>query len=159
MSDNHHSVRISLEFNVCYCFNFSLFKQNNNNDTKVEEATTIKKKINNQLLNINEEEFYFDGPSKSAEIANTNRLMHDINLRMNRLIKNKKFAIGEEDIKRAEDIAVLMVEKYKMAKDSKDIIFDAQESLKLEFSQNIEKINRLKDIMLKNEVITLDDLQ
>ncbi|MCT7533042.1 AAA family ATPase [Aliarcobacter cryaerophilus] len=75
------------------------------------------------------------------------------------LIKNKKFAIGEEDIKRAEDIAVLMVEKYKMAKDSKDIIFDAQESLKLEFSQNIEKINRLKDIMLKNEVITLDDLQ
>jgi hypothetical protein len=54
---------------------------------------------------------------------------------------------------------VLMVEKYKMAKDSKDIIFDAQESLKLEFSQNIEKINRLKDIMLKNEVITLDDLQ
>lgn len=65
-------------------------KQNNNNDTKVEEATTIKKKINNQLLNINEEEFYFDGPSKSAEIANTNRLMHDINLRMNRLIKNKK---------------------------------------------------------------------
>ena len=52
-----------------------------------------------------------------------------------------------------------MVEKYKMAKDSKDIIFNAQESLKLEFSQNIEKINRLKDIMLKNEVITLDDLQ
>lgn len=75
------------------------------------------------------------------------------------LIKNNKFAIGEEDIKRAEDIAVLMVEKYKMAKDSKDIIFNAQESLKLEFSQNIEKINRLKDIMLKNEVITLDDLQ
>ena len=75
------------------------------------------------------------------------------------LIKNKKFAIGEDDIKRAEDIAVLMVEKYKMAKDSKDIIFDAQESLKLEFSQNIEKINRLKDIMLKNEVITLEDLQ
>ncbi|MCT7498800.1 AAA family ATPase [Aliarcobacter cryaerophilus] len=75
------------------------------------------------------------------------------------LIKNNKFAIGEEDIKRAEDIAVLMVEKYKMAKDSKDIIFNAQENLKLEFSQNIEKINRLKDIMLKNEVITLDDLQ
>ena len=75
------------------------------------------------------------------------------------LIKNNKFAIGEEDIKRAEDIAVLMVEKYKMAKDSKDIIFNAKEGLKLEFSQNIEKINRLKDIMLKNEVITLDDLQ
>ena len=75
------------------------------------------------------------------------------------LIKNKKFAIGEDDIKRAEDIAVLMVEKYKMAKDSKDIIFNAKEGLKLEFSQNIEKINKLKDIMLKNEVITLDDLQ
>ena len=52
-----------------------------------------------------------------------------------------------------------MVEKYKMAKDSKDIIFNAKEGLKLEFSQNIEKINKLKDIMLKNEVITLDDLQ
>ena len=75
------------------------------------------------------------------------------------LIKNKKFAIGKDDIKRAEDIAVLMVEKYKMAKDSKDIIFNAKEGLKLEFSQNIEKINKLKDIMLKNEVITLDDLQ
>ena len=46
-----------------------------------------------------------------------------------------------------------------MAKDSKDIIFNAKESLKLEFSQNIDKINNLKDIMLKNEVITLDDLQ
>ncbi len=65
----------------------------------------------------------------------------------------------KKGIKIAEDIAVLMVEKYKMAKDSKDIIFNAKESLKLEFSQNIEKINKLKDIMLKNEVITLDDLQ
>ncbi len=74
------------------------------------------------------------------------------------LIKNEKFAIGEDAIKRAENLANEMVEKYKMANNSDEIIFSAKESLKQEFMQNIEKINSLKEIMLKNEVILKDEL-
>ncbi|QKF73229.1 integral membrane ATP-dependent zinc metallopeptidase [Aliarcobacter faecis] len=74
------------------------------------------------------------------------------------LIKKEKFAIGEDAIKRAENIALEMVEKYKMATSVDEIIFSVKESLKLEFSQNIEEINRLKELMLKNEVINKDDL-
>ena len=61
-------------------------------------------------------------------------------------------------IKRAENLANEMVEKYKMANNSDEIIFSAKESLKQEFMQNIEKINSLKEIMLKNEVILKDEL-
>ncbi len=74
------------------------------------------------------------------------------------LIKKEKFAIGEDAIKRAEEMALLMVEKYKMASSVDEIIFSAKESLKLEISSNIEKIEELTKIMLENEVITLEDL-
>src|SRR5574344_1011795 len=74
------------------------------------------------------------------------------------LIKKEKFAIGEDAIKRAEEMALLMVEKYKMASRVDEIIFSAKESLKLEISSNIEKIEELTKIMLENEVITLEDL-
>lgn len=74
------------------------------------------------------------------------------------LIKKEKFAIGEDAIKRAEEMALLMVEKYKMASSVDEIIFSAKESLKLEISSNIEKIEELTKIMLENEVITLENL-
>ncbi|WP_198306343.1 AAA family ATPase [Arcobacter vandammei] len=74
------------------------------------------------------------------------------------LIKKEKFAIGEDAIKRAEEIAFEMVNKYKMASSIEEIIFSVKESLKLEFMQNIAEIERLKKLMLKNEVITKDDL-
>src|SRR5574344_2675832 len=73
------------------------------------------------------------------------------------LIKKEKFAIGEDAIKRAEDIAIEMVNKYKMAASIDEIIFSVKESLKLEFMQNISEIDRLKEIMIKNEVINKDD--
>ena len=75
------------------------------------------------------------------------------------IIKNEKFAIGEDAIKRAEDMAILMVEKYKMAKSVDELLLSVKESLKIELSQNILELERLKEIMLKNEVLTTNDLQ
>jgi len=73
------------------------------------------------------------------------------------LIKKEKFAIGEDAIKRAEDIALEMVNKYKMAASIEEIIFRVKESLKLELMQNSSEIQRLTNIMIKNEVINIDD--
>lgn len=73
------------------------------------------------------------------------------------LIKKEKFAIGEDAIKRAEDIAFEMVNKYKMAASIEEIIFRVKENLKLELMQNSSEIQRLTNIMIKNEVINIDD--
>lgn len=73
------------------------------------------------------------------------------------IIKKEKFAIGEDALKRAEDIAFEMVNKYKMAASIEEIIFRVKESLKLELMQNSSEIQRLTKIMIKNEVINIDD--
>ena len=73
------------------------------------------------------------------------------------LIKKEKFAIGEDAIKRAEDIALEMVNKYKMAASIEEIIFRVKENLKLELMQNSSEIQRLTNIMIKHEVINIDD--
>jgi len=39
-----------------------------------------------------------------------------------------------------------------------ELLLDIKNDLRSELSQNVEEINRLKDIMLKNEVITFDDI-
>lgn len=75
------------------------------------------------------------------------------------LIKNEKYSIGEDAIKRAYEIASLMIQDYKMAQNIEEIIKSAQDSLKDELMRNIDNIARLKELMLKNEVITLEDLQ
>lgn len=75
------------------------------------------------------------------------------------VIKNERYSIGEEAIKRAYEIASLMIEDYKMAQNIEEIIKSAKDSLKDELIKNIENITKLKEIMLKNEVITLEDLQ
>ena len=45
-----------------------------------------------------------------------------------------------------------------MATNIDSLLEDIKENLRTELSQNVDEINRLKEIMLKNEVITLEDL-
>lgn len=74
------------------------------------------------------------------------------------VIKKEKFVVNSEDLQRAYNMANDIVFKYKMATDVDSLLADIKENLKTNLSHNIEEISRLKEIMLKNEVITLEDL-
>ncbi|WP_258237615.1 MULTISPECIES: AAA family ATPase [Arcobacteraceae] len=74
------------------------------------------------------------------------------------VIKKEKFAINSEDLERAYKLADMVVNKYKMANNIDELILNIKDELRVELSSNVSEILRLKDIMLKNEVITLDDL-
>jgi len=74
------------------------------------------------------------------------------------VIKNEKFAINSEDLKKAYELASKMVEEYKMANDAQNIIDDVSNSLRSEISQNVTRINTLKELILKNEVILENDI-
>lgn len=74
------------------------------------------------------------------------------------LIKKEKFIVNEANIKSAYNKAYKIVEDYKMAKSVEDLIESIKNELKDLILENIEEIKRLKEIMLKNEVITLEDL-
>lgn len=74
------------------------------------------------------------------------------------LIKKEKFIVNEADIKSAYTKASKIVEDYKMAENLEALIESIKNELKEEILKNIEEIKRLKEIMLKNEVITLEDL-
>ena len=74
------------------------------------------------------------------------------------VIKKQKYAVNKKDLKKAYDIAKQIVDEYKMAKDTDSLIEDVSNTLRSELSQNSLDINRLKDIMLKNEVIFEDEL-
>ncbi len=74
------------------------------------------------------------------------------------VIKKEKYAINSEDLKQAYDLAQKIVEDYKMAKDANVLIDNISNDLRSHLSHNAADINRLKNIMRKNEVITSDDL-
>ncbi len=74
------------------------------------------------------------------------------------VIKKEKYAINHEDLENAEKTATEIVKKYKMANSVDELLTNIKNDLRTELSSNIEEINRLKEIMLKNEVITFDDL-
>ncbi len=69
------------------------------------------------------------------------------------VIKNEPYAMFESDLKKADEIANDMVEKYKMGRDKDSLIDEVRAQLKLELSSNIDEIIRLKDIMLRDEVV------
>ncbi|MDX4051044.1 AAA family ATPase [Aliarcobacter skirrowii] len=75
------------------------------------------------------------------------------------LLKNEKYFVSNDDLKKAYDLASKIVEEYKMALNANELIVSIKDELRATLSQNIEKIEKLKEIMLKNEVITLEDLQ
>ena len=74
------------------------------------------------------------------------------------VIKKEKYAINHEDLEKAFKTANDVVNKYKMLNSVDELLLDIKNDLRNELSQNVEEINRLKEIMLKNEVITLDDI-
>ena len=74
------------------------------------------------------------------------------------VIKKEKYAINHEDLESAYKIADEIVNKYKMANSIEELLTNIKNDLRSELSLNSEKINNLKDLMLKNEVITLEDL-
>ncbi len=74
------------------------------------------------------------------------------------VIKKEKYAINHEDLEKAFKTASDVVNKYKMLNSVDELLLDIKNDLRSELSQNVEEINRLKEIMLKNEVITFDDI-
>ena len=74
------------------------------------------------------------------------------------VIKKEKYAINHEDLESAFKTATDVVNKYKMVNSVEDLLTNIKNELRSELSQNAEEINRLKNVMLKNEVITLDDI-
>jgi hypothetical protein len=73
------------------------------------------------------------------------------------VVKNEKYAINPEDLEKASKTATDVVNKYKMANSVDELLSNIKNDLRTEFLQNTNEIYRLKDIMLKNEVITKND--
>jgi len=74
------------------------------------------------------------------------------------VLKDEQYAIFEEDLKIANDLAKDMVEKYAMAKDYKELIEQTKIELKKIFDENYEELNRLTKIMIEKEVIETDEI-
>ena len=74
------------------------------------------------------------------------------------VLKDEQYAIFEEDLKKADDLAKEMVEKYAMAKDYKELIEQTKVELKTIFDVNYEEINRLTKIMIEKEVIEENEI-
>lgn len=74
------------------------------------------------------------------------------------VIKKEKYAVNYVDLENASKTAHAVVNKYKMANSVDELLTNVKNDLRTELSQNADQINRLKEIMLKNEVITIEDI-
>ena len=74
------------------------------------------------------------------------------------VIKKEKYAINHKDLENADKIANEIVNKYKMATSVDELLNNVKNDLRADLSHNSSEINRLKEIMIKNEVITLNDI-
>jgi len=74
------------------------------------------------------------------------------------VIKKEKYAINHKDLESADLIANEIVNKYKMASSVDELLNNVKNDLRAELSHNADEVNRLKDLMIKNEVITVNDI-
>ena len=74
------------------------------------------------------------------------------------IIKKEKYAVNYVDLENASKTAHDVVNRYKMANSVDELLTNVKNDLRTELSQNADQINRLKEIMLKNEVITIEDI-
>ncbi|WP_419764667.1 MAG: AAA family ATPase [Arcobacter sp.] len=74
------------------------------------------------------------------------------------VLKDEQYAIFEEDLKKADDLAKDMVEKYAMAKDYKELIEQTKVELKTQLDENYDEIKKLTKIMIEKEVIEENEL-
>ena len=100
---------------------------------------------------------------EETKIAALKQQAEEVNQQMAKVrvevIKKEKYAINHEDLVSAFKTANEIVNKYKMANSTEELLTNVKNELRAELSNSADQINRLKDIMLKNEVITLEDLQ
>ncbi|XPV70496.1 MAG: AAA family ATPase [Halarcobacter sp.] len=74
------------------------------------------------------------------------------------VVKKQKYAINSQDLNKAYELANKIVQEYKMGKDSAELIEKLSNELRTNLSNKDTEIRRLKEIMIKNEVITVDDI-
>ncbi len=74
------------------------------------------------------------------------------------VIKREKYAINHTDLENASKTANDIVNKYKMANSVEELLTNVKNDLRAELSHNSDEINRLKEIMIKQEVINIDDI-
>jgi len=69
------------------------------------------------------------------------------------VIKNESYIVFEEELKEVYKIAHKMVDDYKMASSVDILIQDIKDDLKTNIISNIDEVRKLKDILLKDEVV------
>ena len=70
-----------------------------------------------------------------------------------KVIKKSQYVVYEDDISKAYEIATKMVEKYKFYPSVDNIIQKLQDSLSVEFIENLEKIKQLQKDLISYEVV------
>ncbi len=74
------------------------------------------------------------------------------------VIKKEKYAINHKDLESAYATAKDIVEKYKMTGSIEELITNIKNELRADLSHNSANVERLKNIMLENEVINVEDI-
>ena len=69
------------------------------------------------------------------------------------VIKNESYVVFEEELKESYKIAHKMVEDYKMFMSVETLVQNIKDDLKSEIMANIEEIKKIKEILLKDEVV------
>ena len=95
-------------------------------------------------------------PSKSKLLQNIKKyLSGSVGIEV---VKHEMYAINSEDLKHANDLANDIVVKYNMSNNTEELILGIKNELRSELSRNSDEILRLKDLMLENEIITLENI-
>jgi len=69
------------------------------------------------------------------------------------VIKNESYIVFEDELEEAYTIAHKMVDNYKMSQSVENLIQTIKDDLKTEIISNIEELKRIKEILLKDEVV------
>ena len=74
------------------------------------------------------------------------------------IMKKEKYAINCDDLKKADILAIKIVEDYKMSNNAQVLVNNIANELRSELSHNANEIERLKLIMLEKEVILKNEI-
>jgi len=69
------------------------------------------------------------------------------------VVKNESYVVFEEELKEAYVMATKMVNDYKMASNVDTLIQVIKDDLKTDIISNIEEVKKLRDILIKDEVV------
>ena len=74
------------------------------------------------------------------------------------VIKHEQFIVNVNDLKAADELALKMTKEYKMSTSVEELLNDVKTKLRSDLSKNILEVQRLKEIMVNNEVILETDI-